>query len=193
MSGAEIWTLRAIYAAWLGWAALWVALAARSKRVARQEPAWSRVAHLAPLGVAVLLLSLPGLLPAPLVHHLLPRAAWMAPLGAVLVAAGLCFAIWARLILAGNWSGTVTVKQGHELVVTGPYRVTRHPIYTGLILAFCGTAVAIDAPRAWLAAALVAISFDRKRRIEERYMREEFGAAYDAYAGRVRAIVPGMY
>ncbi len=45
------------------------------------------------------------------------------------------------LYLGGNWSGAVTVKVGHQLVRTGPYRWVRHPIYTGLILALLGTAL----------------------------------------------------
>ena len=55
-------------------------------------------------------------------------------LGAIMIAAGLGFAVWARAHLGRNWSGIVTVKEGHALVRTGPYRAVRHPIYTGLLL-----------------------------------------------------------
>ena len=60
-----------------------------------------------------------------------------------MVAAGIAFAVWARHYLGRNWSGTVTVKQDHELIRSGPYRLVRHPIYTGLLLAILGTAVAL--------------------------------------------------
>ncbi len=63
-------------------------------------------------------------------------------IGTALVAAGLGFAVAARAYLGRNWSGTVTLKQGHELIRTGPYRLVRHPIYTGMLLAFVGTAMA---------------------------------------------------
>jgi len=61
--------------------------------------------------------------------------------GAALVAIGLIFAGWARAHLAGNWSGTVTLKQDHSLTRSGPYRLARHPIYTGLLLAILGSAL----------------------------------------------------
>src|ERR1700722_3109211 len=59
--------------------------------------------------------------------------------GLALTAAGCLFAIWARLTLGGNWSNWATVKEGHELIVNGPYGLARHPIYTGLLLACLGT------------------------------------------------------
>ena len=56
-------------------------------------------------------------------------------LGLLMVVAGLAFAVWARVHLGRNWSGTVTVKENHELIRSGPYAIVRHPIYTGLLLA----------------------------------------------------------
>ena len=50
------------------------------------------------------------------------------------------FTVWARIVLGRNWSGIVTVKQDHELITAGPYRWVRHPIYTGLLIAFAGSA-----------------------------------------------------
>src|SRR6185312_1899697 len=65
-------------------------------------------------------------------------------IGIALLIAGLGFSIWARRRLGRNWSGTVTVKHDHELVRTGPYRWVRHPIYTGILLGFVGSTVALD-------------------------------------------------
>ena len=76
-------------------------------------------------------------------------------LGLIMVAAGIAFAVWARHYLGRNWSGTVTVKQDHELIRSGPYRLVRHPIYTGLLLAILGTAVAFGEWRGLLAFALL--------------------------------------
>jgi protein-S-isoprenylcysteine O-methyltransferase Ste14 len=94
------------------------------------------------------------------------------------------------LHLGRNWSGAVTIKDGHELVTSGPYALVRHPIYTGLLLAFLGSAVALGDWRGALAFALAAGALWRKLRLEERWMREQFGDAYQAYSQRVAALVP---
>ncbi len=62
-------------------------------------------------------------------------------LGMGLTAVGIAFALWARLWIGRNWSGTITIKDQHELIQRGPYSLVRHPIYTGLLLAFLGTAL----------------------------------------------------
>src|SRR6201999_1195277 len=135
-------------------------------------------AHIIPLIVACLLLW-----PAHLPGHFLeqPIVAWndaLYPIGAILVAIGLLFACWARYVLGRNWSGIVTVKENHELVRTGPYRFVRHPIYTGLLLAFVGSAVARDQWRGVLAVVIVYVALWRKYRLEERWMEQTFGDAY---------------
>ncbi len=184
---AAVWL---IDGAWLAWCVTWVVLSRRVKPVVRQESILSRALHLVPLAVAAALLfgrqSYGALLSAPV----LPRGAWMVYAGAALVTLGLAFTVWARLVLAGNWSGTVTLKQSHELVRHGPYSLARHPIYTGLLTALLGTAVAIDAWRGVLALVIVLLSFLRKLRTEEAFMRSAFGGAYDAYARTTPAIVP---
>jgi protein-S-isoprenylcysteine O-methyltransferase Ste14 len=176
-------------AAWVCWAAAWLVLSRGVKPAVRHESHLSRALHLVPLFAGGLLLAQQrglGWLEAPVVQ----RAAWMAPTGAALTAAGLIFAVWARLVLGGNWSGTVTVKRDHELIRTGPYALARHPIYTGMLTGLVGTALAIDAWRAVLAFAIVTLSFLRKLRTEEAFMRAEFGASYDAYRAEVPALVP---
>ena len=178
--------------AWIVWVVAWVVLARGTKKIVRQEGLRSRALHLVPLGVAALLLFDGELNMGWLAAPVLPRAAWMVHAGAALVAVGLAFAVWARLVLAGNWSGTVTLKQSHELVRRGPYALARHPIYTGLITALFGTAVAIDAWRAVAAVAIVLLSFLRKMRTEEAFMRAQFGGAYDDYARNTPALVPWL-
>ena len=119
-----------------------------------------------------------------------PLALWLAVLGAALTFAGLAFAIWARFVIAGNWSSYVELKRDHELIVAGPYRWVRHPIYTGLLLAFVGSALAVGEWRGVLAVAIVAASFWRKLKLEEAVMRRQFGEAYAQYAARVPALIP---
>jgi protein-S-isoprenylcysteine O-methyltransferase Ste14 len=100
------------------------------------------------------------------------------------------FAAWARVTLGRNWSATITVKQDHDLITSGPYRFVRHPIYTGLLLGLAGIAVARGEWRGVLGVVLAFGAFWRKLRIEERWMREQFGGAYDEYSRRVAALIP---
>jgi protein-S-isoprenylcysteine O-methyltransferase Ste14 len=111
-------------------------------------------------------------------------------IGVALVIAGLAFAIWARVHLGGNWSGTVTIKQGHELIRSGPYAYVRHPIYTGLITALLGTTLASGTVHAAIGLAIIAVSFVHKSRIEEGFMRETFPGAYQRYSAEVPALIP---
>lgn len=106
-------------------------------------------------------------------------------------AAGFAFCWWARLQLGALWSSTVERKADHRIVDTGPYALVRHPIYTGILIASFATAAASGAPSAVLGAALVTIGFWLKARLEERFLRDELGAAaYDAYRRRVPMLIP---
>jgi protein-S-isoprenylcysteine O-methyltransferase Ste14 len=107
--------------------------------------------------------------------------------GILLTAGGIAFAIYARIILGTNWSGSVTVKQNHELIQTGPYRWFRHPIYTGLTIGIAGSFLAINPSPAGIAyTVLVAVSFAIKLQAEEQLMLHQFPDQYPAYRQRVR-------
>lgn len=79
------------------------------------------------------------------------------------------------------------MKQGHELVTTGPYAFVRHLIYTDLLLALLGSALAQGRWRGALAVFVAFATLWRKLRLEERWMREQFGQLYAGYATRVPA------
>ena len=111
-------------------------------------------------------------------------------LGLLMVIAGLAFAVWARAHLGRNWSGTVTVKENHELVRSGPYGIVRHPIYTGLLLAILGTAIVVGEWRGLLALCFLTITFLLKLRREERFMEESFPDTYPSYRAQVPALIP---
>jgi len=177
-------------AMWMGWALYWWALSGNVKVTVRRESLVSRLLHIGPLAVAVFLIGAPRVPFAFLGERVLPWSVTLFWVGAALTAAGLLFTVWARVHLGTNWSGTVTLKRGHELITSGPYAFVRHPIYTGLLLAFLGSALARDEWRGVLALALVALALWRKLRNEERWMREQFGDAYSAYSKRVAALVP---
>lgn len=109
---------------------------------------------------------------------------------AALVAIGLAFSCAARAKLGANWSAAVTVKHGHELIRSGPYRYVRHPIYTGLLLALFGTALETGAWRGIIGFALIAAAIAYKYRTEERFLEGKFGGDYRRYKAEVPALVP---
>jgi protein-S-isoprenylcysteine O-methyltransferase Ste14 len=185
------WLFSSLFLAmWVGFLVLWRVLASRVKAPATAENLRSRLSHVIALLVAICLFAAPDVPLPPLNARFLPLALWPPALGAALTFIGLAFSVWARFTLADNWSSDVQVKRGHELIVEGPYRWVRHPIYTGLILAFVGTALAVGEWRAVLGVAFAALAFWRKLSIEEKAMRGEFGEAYVRYAERVPALIP---
>lgn len=107
------------------------------------------------------------------------------------VAAGLLFTWWARIHLGRLWSDRVVKKVGHRVVDTGPYRLVRHPIYSGLIFAALATAIQKATPFALLGVAVITLAFGIKARREERFLRSEIGNnAYDVYARKTAMLVP---
>lgn len=175
---------------WAGWCLYWWVKARDTKVTVRAESALERASHIVPVIVGALLLMTPTT-PFPLFDARLYPWSWTIYwIGAVLVAAGLGFTVWARLTLGRNWSGTVTVKADHQLIREGPYGLVRHPIYTGLLLAFVGSAAARGEWRGVLAVALATYGFWIKLQREEAWMIQTFGPAYEAYRREVRALVP---
>lgn len=177
-------------ALWLMWGLYWALQARGAKPNVWAESKASRLMHVAPMMAAVLLMVWPKVLPLGLDRLILPRSAAIVGLGWLIAAAGLLFTVWARRHLAANWSADVTLKAGHELITSGPYALVRHPIYTGLLVGFLGSALALDEWRGLVAVALLGLAEWRKLRIEERAMRQQFGERYLAYAQRVSALIP---
>jgi protein-S-isoprenylcysteine O-methyltransferase Ste14 len=112
------------------------------------------------------------------------------PVALALCAAGIFFAIWARRTLATNWSLDPTIKESHELVQKGPYRLVRHPIYTGILLALFGTELAGGRMKNAIVFLFALATFLYKMRVEESLMMRQFPQAYPAYKGRTKALVP---
>lgn len=175
---------------WSVWALYWWLASRAGKRPTRREPPVSRLLHLVPLMLCGVLLGADRFPIAAMNRRLLAVARWEFWLAVALVALGLAFAVWARMHLGGNWSGTVALLQDHRLVATGPYALVRHPIYTGLLVAIAGSALARDEWRSLLAVAIALAALWRKLRLEERWMREQFGDAYARYGERVPALIP---
>lgn len=123
-------------------------------------------------------------------RNFLPGVPGVPPLGLLLVLIGLGFAVWARIVLGSNWSGTVAVKENHVLITRGPYAWVRHPIYSGFLLALLGTALVLEKFQWLLATGLALPATWLKLRAEETFMRETFGEQYASYQQRVKALIP---
>lgn len=109
--------------------------------------------------------------------------------GLALVSLGLAVAIWARFYLGRNWGMPMTSKDDPELVTSGPYRFVRHPIYSGILLAALGSALAANL--FWLiAAGVLAVYFSYSAVAEERLMSSSFPAVYPGYRARTKMLIP---
>ena len=161
-------------------------LAAWSKRTARRESMLSRLTHSVPLVIAIWLFAAARILRG----RFLPDGAGWWWLGAVLVAAGLAWTVYARAVLGRNWSAEVTFKQDHELIESGPYALVRHPIYTGLVVMALGTAINYGRVIGFVLFIGLCGALWWKARQEERIMASHFPGAYADYKARVHAIVP---
>jgi protein-S-isoprenylcysteine O-methyltransferase Ste14 len=112
--------------------------------------------------------------------------------GAGLLVVATVFTLWARLALGTMWSSHPVAKERHVLHTEGPYAVTRHPIYTGLLGMLVASAIAFDFG-AWLyILALVAVFFELRIRAEERLLGDAFPGAYEEYRRRVPQLIPGL-
>jgi protein-S-isoprenylcysteine O-methyltransferase Ste14 len=112
--------------------------------------------------------------------------------GLILVFAGAAFAGLARLALGANWSSRARIRAQHTLSTSGPYRIVRHPIYSGLLLLFLGTAVILGQARGYIAFVIVFITWLFKSRTEDRLLAERFGPDFDTYRRRTKALIPGI-
>jgi len=139
-------------------------------------------------GIVLLFAPLPGL-----TGRFVPETRTTAAIGLGVQLAGMLFYFWSRTYLGRLWSGQITIMQGHQLVQTGPYRVLRHPLYTGFIGMFVGTAIVSGQYHALFGIALCLIAYARKIRLEEAALRAEFGDAFDAYRQKRWALIPWLY
>lgn len=177
---------------WAVFLIYWQIAGARAKATTRLEPAVSRILRTIAFLIAIGLFFIPEPLAPWLFVRLLPNPLACFWIGAAITIAGLLFAIWARIILGSNWSRSVTIKQDHQLITAGPYARVRHPIYTGILTGFLGSAVATGQLRGLVAFALVFLALWYKLRLEESWMRSQFGDVYVNYSRRTAALVPWL-
>jgi protein-S-isoprenylcysteine O-methyltransferase Ste14 len=170
-----------VAAAWLAFWAYWGLSALRSKRGTRS---WHGMPLRALLAIAAILLFSFVNAGSLEVHGLV-----LPIIGTAIVFCGFGFAVWTRLHIGRNWGMLMTIKEEPELVTSGPYRLVRHPIYTGILAAVVGTALAVNL-LALAVAALLAVFFLYSATIEERSLRTIFPDAYPAYRARTKMLIP---
>lgn len=185
MSGMR--TIEWIFAA--GWAAFWLYWLIAAFRTKRGRVPWSRELRIrAVLIVAILVLVRSGTFRR---NHLTSDS-WRAAAGLLLFTVGLGLAIWARVHIGRNWGTPMTEKDDPELVTSGPYRLIRHPIYSGILLAGVGTAVGLN----WLwliVVVLAAAYFGYSATVEERFLTGRFPDDYPPYVRSTKMLVPWVF
>lgn len=172
-----------------GWAAFWLGWLAAAGRA---NPGRMRVRRAAGARLVFLVVALVLIRVKALRGDTENHGPWTSGIGLALFFAGLAFAVWARVHLGRNWGMPMSQKADPQLVTSGPYRLVRHPIYSGMILALIGTAVAVS--YYWLTlAALLTGYFVYSATREERYMTERFPDAYPAYKRSSKMLIPFIF
>jgi protein-S-isoprenylcysteine O-methyltransferase Ste14 len=173
----------------VGWAAFWAYWLIAAFSVKRGRVLWGRELRIrVPIVVVAFVLFRLGVFR----HHVVNHDPWLAGIGLVLFAAGLALSILARVHIGRNWGTPMTQKEEPELVTSGPYRLVRHPIYSGILVAGIGTALAIS--WLWLVAfGLAGAYFIYSATVEERYLTEQFPDAYPAYKSSSKMLVPFVF
>jgi protein-S-isoprenylcysteine O-methyltransferase Ste14 len=173
----------------IGWAAFWLYWLIAAFSTKRSRVPWSRELRIrGVILIAVIVLIRTGAFR----HNGANADPLRGGLGLALFVLGLSFAIWARLHIGRNWGVPMSQKDEPELVTSGPYHFVRHPIYTGILLAGVGTAVALS----WsglLAVVLAGVYFIYSATVEERYLSEQFPDAYPAYKRRTKMLLPFIF
>ena len=176
--------------AWIVFIAYWVVSAQKLKSTKQREPRGERLIQIVLMVVAYTFMFNDRLGFGWFATRFVPASATIGMIGVALTVAGVAFAIWARWHLGENWSATVTLKEGHELISSGPYCYIRHPIYTGMLLAFVGTALALGQNRALISVAIVLFAFYIKARKEERFLAQEFGEKFREHSRHTGMFLP---
>ncbi len=180
----------AIELPWLIFVVYWLLASFRVNKTQRSEPAGEILARILVMAAAFVLLYSGDPRFAALNRRFIPERYWILALGSALTFAGVAFAIWARYHIGRFWSSTVALRSGHELIRTGPYARIRHPIYTGMLVAVFGTALAIGRYRALVAFAIILLGFTWKSKREEALLAQQFGAAFKEHRRHAGFFLP---
>jgi protein-S-isoprenylcysteine O-methyltransferase Ste14 len=175
---------------WIVFCAYWVASALGTRRSVSQESWVSRSVFLfLEISGFVLLFTRLGNIGG-LGHLVVPRTYAVAVTGVAFTWIGIAVALWARWHLGWYWSASVTLKEDHKLIRSGPYAHFRHPIYSGIDLAALGGAMAIDQWRCVVGVALIVLGYWMKARKEESLLAAQFGEAFKEHCRHAGFLFP---
>ncbi len=191
MKSLTLWQIDLI--AWYAFGAYWLFTWLRVKRTKVRERSFDRIITVAVVVIAYLLLFEKWAAVGVLGDRFVPNEVWIGWLGIALSFAGAAIAIWARYTLGQFWSARVTLKEGHELIRTGPYAFVRHPIYTGMLTACVGTTLVAGEWRGILACLLLLAAHSRKAMREEKLLTGEFGDQYQSYRRQTGFLFPRFW
>jgi protein-S-isoprenylcysteine O-methyltransferase Ste14 len=172
--------------------AVWVITGLSVKRTKERQTSLEKLSYSIFSIIAIILLFFIANIP-PLNIPLIQSSLVLHSFGFLVEVLGLCIAIWARITLGRNWSASVTFKEKHELITKGPYRLVRHPIYTGMITMFLGAAIYLGVIAGFLALFFIFLSFSIKLRDEEVLMTKHFPKEYTKYKKTTKALIPFIY
>ncbi len=175
---------------WVVLAAIWLVSSFWSKQTQERAAINSRLAYGVPVLIAFYLLFNEHVPLHWMNVEIIARNRFLGELGVAITAIGLALAVWARFSIAGNWSGAVSVKIAHQFIRKGPYAWVRHPIYSGILGATLGTAIAIGEVRCLLAFIVLWSALRTKSRLEEQLMLRTFGTEYEQYIQSTGALIP---
>jgi protein-S-isoprenylcysteine O-methyltransferase Ste14 len=177
---------------WLVFLAWWIVAGLSAKKIERHEPPGEKLLRILASVAAWYLLYENDPRFGFLNRRFLPRRLWIFIVGAALTWAGIAFAIWARSHIGRYWSASVALKAEHELIRTGPYARIRHPIYTGMLMALAGTAIAVGRYRGIVAFAIILVSFIWKSKREEALLAGQFGPAFQDHRSHTGFFLPKL-
>lgn len=185
-----------VLGSWIVFAFYWIVSAANVKK--DTDTRWWRQGRFFSFGRLVIVVSLALVFPH-VIRKIFSSSAvssqdmLLRAFGTGLAVFGIGFAIWARRHLGKNWSSHPAVKEGHELVTTGPYRFIRHPIYTGMLTAIIGSELASFSPVWFFFFIVMGTTILYRVPVEERMMLQTFPGEYPAYKESTNALIPFIW
>ncbi|MGC2420427.1 MAG: isoprenylcysteine carboxylmethyltransferase family protein [Candidatus Acidiferrales bacterium] len=175
---------------WIFFWLYWLAASLSVNKMRKREPMGQRLGFLLILAAGCFILIHAGERFGIPNGRFVPPLPWIKWLGIALTAAGIAFAIWARNHIGKYWSASVSLREGHELIRSGPYAHIRHPIYTGILLGIAGTVLWAGTYGALAVLAINVIGLGFKAKKEEALLAGEFGPAFDEHRRHTGFFLP---